>query len=142
MALFNKVGSILKQSISQSSAITMLNSARYMSTKLFVGGLSYGTDDNSLREAFTQFGDVDDAKVIMDRDTGRSRGFGFVNFTETDAANSAVEKMDGQDLHGRTIRVSIANERPASPRGGGYGGGGGGYSSGGGGFGGGGGGGY
>ncbi|KAK9671427.1 hypothetical protein RND81_12G029600 [Saponaria officinalis] len=135
MALFGKVGNILKQSISQSSASTMLNSARYMSTKLFVGGLSYGTDDNSLRDAFSEFGEVADARVITDRDTGRSRGFGFVNFADSESANSAVTAMDGQDLHGRSIRVSIANERPSGPRGsgggysggGGYGGGGGGY---------------
>ncbi|KAL9232746.1 hypothetical protein vseg_007817 [Gypsophila vaccaria] len=140
MALFSKVGSILRQTISQNSASTMLNSARYMSTKLFVGGLSYGTDDNSLRDAFAAFGEVAEAKVITDRETGRSRGFGFVNFADSESANSAVSAMDGQDLHGRNIRVNIATERP--PRTGGYSGGGG-YGGGGGGrYGGGGGGGY
>ncbi|KAL9240100.1 hypothetical protein vseg_014358 [Gypsophila vaccaria] len=135
MALFNKVGSILKQTISQNSASSMLNSVRYMSTKLFIGGLSYGTDDNSLREAFSAFGEVADVKVIIDRETGRSRGFGFVNFADAESANSAMGAMDGQDLHGRSIRVSLANERSFGSRGGGYGsGGGGGYNSGGGGY--------
>ncbi|KAK9725802.1 hypothetical protein RND81_05G170200 [Saponaria officinalis] len=127
MALLNKVGSVLKQSISQNSASSMLNSVRYMSTKLFIGGLSYATDDNSLREAFSQFGEVADARVIIDRNTGRSRGFGFVDFADPESANGALGAMDGQDLHGRNIRVNLANERPPGPRGGGYGGGGGGY---------------
>ncbi|KAL9232745.1 hypothetical protein vseg_007816 [Gypsophila vaccaria] len=139
MALLNKVGSILRQTISQNSASAMLNSARYMSTKLFIGGLSYGTDDNSLRDAFAAFGEVADARVITDRETGRSRGFGFVNFADSESADSAISAMDGQELQGRSIRVSIANERP--PRTGGYsggggygGGGGGGYGGGGGGY--------
>ncbi|KAH9605239.1 hypothetical protein KSS87_003837 [Heliosperma pusillum] len=133
MALFNKVGSILKQSVSQNSALSMLNSVRYMSSKLFIGGLSYDTNDNSLREAFSQFGEVAEAKVIMDRNTGRSRGFGFVDYADTESANSAVSAMDGQDLEGRSIRVSIANERPPGPRSGGFASGGGDYGGGGGG---------
>ncbi|KAL9237839.1 hypothetical protein vseg_012340 [Gypsophila vaccaria] len=129
MALFNKVGSILKQSITQNSASSMLTSVRYMSSKLFIGGLSYSIDDLSLKEAFSQFGEVTDAKVIMDRNTGRSRGFGFVDYVDSESANSAVTSMDGQDLQGRNIHVSIAKERP--PRTGGFsGGGGGGYGGG------------
>ncbi|KAK9664539.1 hypothetical protein RND81_14G049800 [Saponaria officinalis] len=134
MALFNKLGSVVKQSISQNSTSSMFISVRYMSSKLFVGGLSYGIDDKSLREAFSGFGEVTDAKVIMDRNTGRSRGFGFVDYVDSESANSAVKSMDGHDLEGRNIHVSIANERPPGPRGGGYGGGGG--SGGGGGYGG------
>ncbi|MBI4862681.1 MAG: RNA-binding protein [Candidatus Riflebacteria bacterium] len=93
-----------------------------MGKKLFVGGLSWDTDDQSLRAAFAQFGDVVEAKVVTDRDTGRSRGFGFVSYSEDAAAMDACSKMNGQMLDGRTIKVEIAQERP---RGGGGGGGGG-----------------
>ena len=126
-----------------------------MSKKLFVGGLSWNTNDDSLREAFAQFGTVTDSKVITDRETGRSRGFGFVTFSEEAEAKAARAQMDGNQLDGRTIRVDEAQEnagggggRPGggfSRGGGGYGGGGGrssggGYGGGGGGYGGGGGG--
>ncbi|KAI3985089.1 hypothetical protein MKX01_027175 [Papaver californicum] len=103
----------------------MYNAVRCMSggmsgrSKLFVGGLSYNTDDQQLKEAFDSFGEVTDARVIMDRDTGRSRGFGFVSYTSEENASQALSSMDGQDLGGRSIRVSYANERP--PRTGGYG---------------------
>uniref|UniRef100_A0A7C8YKK1 RRM domain-containing protein n=1 Tax=Opuntia streptacantha TaxID=393608 RepID=A0A7C8YKK1_OPUST len=121
MAFCNRVGSILRQSISQNSALPMLNSIRCASTKLFIGGLSYGTDDNSLKDAFSSFGEVVEARVIIDRNTGRSRGFGFVGFTDTESASSALSAMDGQELHGRNIRVSYATERSSGPGfGGGY----------------------
>ncbi|HHO52918.1 MAG TPA: RNA-binding protein [Deltaproteobacteria bacterium] len=93
-----------------------------MNNKLFVGGLSWDTNDQSLAQAFNTFGEVTDAKVITDRDTGRSRGFGFVTFSNASDAQEAQRSMDGSDLDGRTIRVNEANERP--PRGGGGGGGG------------------
>ncbi len=99
-----------------------------MSKRLFVGGLSWNTDDEGLRQAFEAFGEVTDAKVITDRDTGRSRGFGFVTLADGAAADEATAKMDGNNLDGRTIRVNEAQERR---RGGG--GGGGGYRGGGGG---------
>ncbi|CAL4945934.1 unnamed protein product [Urochloa decumbens] len=102
-----------------------------MSTKLFVG-LSWGTDDQSLMNAFSTFGEVTEARIITDRDTGKSRGFGFVNFSNSDAAKEALA-MDGQEFEGRNIRVNFANERPPANRGG-YGGGGfggGGYGGGG-----------
>jgi RNA recognition motif-containing protein len=102
-----------------------------MSKKLFIGGLSWGTSDETLRGAFEQFGDVTDAKVITDRDTGRSRGFGFVTFSDGSAADEAITQMDGALLDGRNIRVNEANERPAG--GGGGGGGRGGFGGGGGG---------
>ncbi|MCB9684105.1 MAG: RNA-binding protein [Alphaproteobacteria bacterium] len=94
-----------------------------MGKKLFVGGLSWNTSDQGLHEAFSQFGEVTDAKVITDRETGRSRGFGFVTFQDEDSARSAMSEMDGKDLDGRTIRVNEAEDR--GPRGGGGGGGGG-----------------
>ena len=110
-----------------------------MSKKLFVGGLSWGTDDQSLRAAFEQFGEITDAKVITDRDTGRSRGFGFVTFSEGGDADTAVESMNGTELDGRTLNVNEARDRRAGGGGGGGGGGrgggggGGGYGGGGGG---------
>lgn len=109
-----------------------------MSKKLFVGGLSWNTDDAGLRQAFEQFGDVTDAKVITDRDTGRSRGFGFVTFAEAADASNALNEMNGTSLDGRTIKVDLAEEKGG--RGGGGGGGFGGGGGRGGGFGGGGGG--
>jgi cold-inducible RNA-binding protein len=114
-----------------------------MSKKLFVGGLAWATDDDRLRQAFEAFGEVTEAKVIQDRDTGRSRGFGFVTFADDAAADEAVSQMDGNDLDGRSIRVNEARERGGGGggggRGGGYGGGGGRGRGGGGGYGGGGG---
>lgn len=95
-----------------------------MSKKLFVGGLSWGTNDDGLHQAFAQFGDVLDAKVITDRDTGRSRGFGFVTFAEGSDADRAVAEMNGAQLDGRTLNVNEARERPdRGGRGGGGGGG-------------------
>ncbi len=93
-----------------------------MSNKLFVGSLSWGTDDYSLRNAFEKFGEVTDAKVITDRETGRSRGFGFVTFADSEAAGQAIREMNGAELDGRTLNVDVAQERS---RGGGGGGGGG-----------------
>jgi len=89
-----------------------------MSTKLFVGGLSWGTTDDRLKEAFARFGDVTEAKIITDRETGRSRGFGFVTYAEPAAAQQAMKELDGQDLDGRTIRVNEAQNQ-TRPRGGG-----------------------
>ncbi|XP_042518158.1 glycine-rich RNA-binding protein 2, mitochondrial-like [Macadamia integrifolia] len=140
MAMSSRFGSLLRQSMSrtvpsigQLPVTSMMSAVRFASTKLFIGGLSYGTDDQSLKDAFSSFGDVTEARVITDRDTGRSRGFGFVNFTDGESANSALS-MDGQELNGRNIRVNFANDRPSAPRGGGFGGGfGGGYGAGGGG---------
>lgn len=109
------------------------------SSKLFVGGLSFSTDESSLRDAFSHYGEIVDAKIIIDRDTGRSRGFGFITYAADEHASSAIMALDGKDLHGRNIRVSPATERTGGFRDGGFGGGGG---YGGGGYGGGGGGGY
>ncbi|KAG5560725.1 hypothetical protein RHGRI_003908 [Rhododendron griersonianum] len=199
MAFYGRLGSLMRQTVSQPSGqvpmASMLNTIRCMSSsKLFIGGLSYGTNDDSLRDAFSGFGQVVEgefksdlqatimqklscsigvdrnmyedkvgyysifnfsfiqptdwlllysviphsnthdriARVITDRDTGRSRGFGFVNFDSEESANSAVSAMDGQPLDGRNIRVNLANDRPSAPRsyGGGGGGGGGGYRGG------------
>jgi cold-inducible RNA-binding protein len=95
-----------------------------MSKKLFVGGLSWGTTDDGLQQAFAKFGEIVEAKVITDRETGRSRGFGFVTFADDQGANSAIAEMDGTELDGRSIKVNEAEDK--GPRGGGGGGGGGG----------------
>jgi len=104
-----------------------------MSKKLFVGGLSWDTDDSSLRQAFEGYGEVTEAKVITDRETGRSRGFGFVTFSDGAAGTEAIAKMDGASLDGRTLRVNEAQDRDSGSRGGGGGGGGRGHGGGGGG---------
>ena len=82
-----------------------------MKNKLYVGGLSWDTNDDGLRTAFEPFGEVRDAKVITDRETGRSRGFGFVEMANSDGASSAIAGMDGTSLDGRTLKVSEAQER-------------------------------
>lgn len=93
-----------------------------MGAKLFVGGLSWDTDDAALRAAFAPFGEIVEAKVVTDRDTGRSRGFGFVSYTSEASASDARNKMNGQMLDGRNLKVDNAADKPA--RGGGGGGGG------------------
>lgn len=104
-----------------------------MGNRLFVGSLSWDTDDTGLRAAFERFGQVDDAKVMTDRDTGRSRGFGFVTFADEASAQQAMRAMDGSVLDGRTLAVNEAQERAPRGPGGGGGGFGGGRSGGGGG---------
>lgn len=105
-----------------------------MNRKLFVGGLSWNTDDDGLRNAFEAHGTVVDAKVITDRETGRSRGFGFVTYSSSDEAETAMDAMNGTQLDGRTLNVNEAQDRRGGGGGGGgRGGGGGGYRGGGGG---------
>ena len=87
-----------------------------MSSKLFVGGLSWNTTSEALEQAFASCGDVVEAKVVTDRDSGRSRGFGFVTFQDDQAAARAIEELDGSALDGRTIRVDRANDRPSGER--------------------------
>jgi RNA recognition motif-containing protein len=100
-----------------------------MGKKLFVGSLAWATDSSGLQAAFERFGAIEEATVISDRETGRSRGFGFVTFTEESSTQEAIAEMNGSDLDGRPIVVNEAKEQ--APRGGG--GGGGGYRGGGGG---------
>ena len=121
-----------------------------MGNKLYVGNLSYNIRDEELQQAFAQYGSVSSAKVMMDRETGRSKGFGFVEMGSDAEAQAAINGMNGQALDGRAIVVNEARpreERPGGFGGGGRSGGGGGYGGGrsgggGGGYGGGGGGGY
>jgi RNA recognition motif-containing protein len=102
-----------------------------MGNKLYVGNLSYSIRDDDLQQAFAQYGNVASAKVMMDRDTGRSKGFGFVEMGSDAEAQSAINGMNGQALDGRAIVVNEA--RPREERPGGFGGGGGGRTGGGGG---------
>ncbi|KAJ5261359.1 hypothetical protein N7478_011954 [Penicillium angulare] len=114
-----------------------------MASKLYVGNLSWNTDDNVLREAFSAYGQVTDSIVMRDRESNRSRGFGFVTFATPEEANAAAEALNEQELDGRRVRVNVANARPSygggGGGGGGFGGGQGGYGGGNGGYGGGGG---
>ncbi|MES1929418.1 RNP-1 like RNA-binding protein [Salinisphaera dokdonensis CL-ES53] len=84
---------------------------------IYVGNLSWNTNDDELRGAFEAFGEVSSAKVIMDRETGRSRGFGFVEMPDDSAAKEAIEGMNDKDLGGRTLRVNEARPRDDRPRG-------------------------
>jgi hypothetical protein len=119
-----------------------------MGKKLYVGNLAYSVRDNDLEQAFGEFGSIVSAKVMMERDTGRSKGFGFVEMGTDAEALAAIEAMNGHSLQGRALTVNEARPMEARPPrtggggGGGYGGGGGGggYGGGGGGYGGGGGG--
>ncbi|MFI5308832.1 MAG: RNA recognition motif domain-containing protein, partial [Polyangiales bacterium] len=90
-----------------------------MSTKLFVGNLSYSTTNERLQEAFSQFGEVLSATVIMDRATGQSRGFGFVEYEAETAAKSAIDSLNGTVLDGRSITVNVARDRGTGGGGGG-----------------------
>lgn len=81
--------------------------------KLFVGGLRYGTDENTLREFFEAVGTVDSAAIITDRETGRSKGFGFVEMSTEEEAEKAVNELNGKELDGREISVNIARPKAA-----------------------------
>jgi RNA recognition motif-containing protein len=95
-----------------------------MNSKLYVGNLSYNTTENDLQDAFSRFGTVLEANLMMDRESGRSRGFAFVTMSTPEEAQAAVQGMNGQDLDGRSLTVNEA--RPKEERSGGGGGGGGG----------------
>lgn len=105
-----------------------------MAKKLYVGNLAFSVTDDELQQAFTSFGNVISARVVMDRMSGRSKGFGFVEIEDDGQADEAIAKMDGQTIGGRPVRVSEAKPQEDRPRGGGGGGsrdGGGGYGGGG-----------
>jgi RNA recognition motif-containing protein len=108
-----------------------------MGKRLYVGNLSYDTNELTLKDAFGQAGTVTEAKVVMDRETGRPRGFAFVEMASDAEAQAAIQQLDGRELDGRPIKVSEAQERSGGGGGGGgrggYGGGGGGGRGGGGG---------
>jgi RNA recognition motif-containing protein len=97
-----------------------------MGKRLYVGNLSYGVTEAELREVFAEAGEVVDVKVVLDRDTGRPRGFAFVELSNDGEATRAIETMNGRELQGRAMNVSEARERTGGGGGGGFGGGGGG----------------
>jgi RNA recognition motif-containing protein len=92
-----------------------------MGSKIYVGNLPFSATNDSLNEMFAKFGTVESAKIIMDRDTNRSKGFGFVEMASADDAAVAIEKLNGSDVGGRSLVVNEA--RPMEPRTGGFGGG-------------------
>src|SRR6202012_420016 len=94
-----------------------------MSTKLFVGNLSFNTTENDLQEAFAAHGQVVEANLMMDRMTGRSRGFAFITYSTPDEAQKAIAAMNGAQLDGRALTVNIARPKEDRPAGGGGGGG-------------------
>ncbi len=99
---------------------------------IYVGNLSYETDDNSLQELFAGYGNVTSARVIIDKFSGRSKGFGFVEMPDTAEANAAIGALNEQEFQGRNLRVNESQPKPRTDRrgGGGGGGGGGGYGGG------------
>lgn len=103
----------------------------YMGKKLYVGNLGYSVVDEDLRELFAPHGTVDSAQVIMDRDSGRSKGFAFVEMSSSAEAEAAIAALNGQQHDGRALTVNEAKPRESRPSGGGYGGGRGGYGGGG-----------
>ena len=102
-----------------------------MGQKLYVGNLSYAVGDNDLQEMFTSFGSVESAKVIMDRDSGRSKGFGFVEMSSDAEAQAAIDAMNGKEVEGRALTVNEARPKTEGGRPGGFGGGSGGFKKGG-----------
>lgn len=81
--------------------------------KIYIGNLSYNTTEDSVRDAFNSFGEIEDLILIKDRDTGRLKGFGFITFDSSEAADKAEAEMNGCQLDGRAIKVSIAQEKKA-----------------------------
>ncbi|KAI3665830.1 hypothetical protein L6452_44465 [Arctium lappa] len=120
MAFLGRVGNLLKQSRNKHASIglsstnsPLFQAIRSMSSaKLFIAGLPYATDEMRLKDAFQQYGEVIDVMVITDRDSGRSRGFGFVRYFSADDANTALQEMNGKELYGRKIKISFAEEKP------------------------------
>lgn len=82
-----------------------------MSANIYVGNLSFDTSNSQLQGLFAEFGEVTDAQVIMDRDTGRSRGFGFVEMKSSDEANNAISSLNGKEVDGRQLKVNVAKPR-------------------------------
>ncbi|XP_057865353.2 glycine-rich RNA-binding protein 4, mitochondrial isoform X1 [Cryptomeria japonica] len=129
MAFASKLGNLLRQSKSKHTSFngstsmpSIYQALRHMSSsRLFVAGLSYAIDEQFLKESFTEFGEITEARIIYDWDSGRSRGFGFISFTSDEEAASALKSMDGKQLSGRILHVNYANERRSGFGGGGYG---------------------
>jgi RNA recognition motif-containing protein len=95
-----------------------------MNAKLYISNLSYSSTEDSLKEAVSAVAEVESVRIITDRETGRSRGFGFVELKDASQLQAAIDALNGKDVDGREIRVAEAQERTDRPRGGGNGGGG------------------
>lgn len=93
-----------------------------MNAKLYVGNLGFGVSDSTLREQFAAHGTVQSASIVMDRETGQSKGFGFVEMSSPQEAQAAIQALDGVELEGRSMKVNEAKPREDRPRGGGGGG--------------------
>ena len=93
-------------------------SRKRMGKRIYVGNLSYNTNEDGLRSAFAAYGEVVNSTVISDRATGQSRGFGFIEMADDEAARAAIAELNGQDLDGRPLKVSEAYDRPRPERGG------------------------
>jgi cold-inducible RNA-binding protein len=91
-----------------------------MNNRLYVGNLAFHTTEDGLQRAFSQFGNVEEVKLVLDRESGRSRGFAFVSMGSDDEANTAIQSLNGAELDGRELKVNIAEARGS--RGGGFGG--------------------
>lgn len=87
-----------------------------MAQNLFIGSLAYATDDDALKAHFEQIGEVESARVMTDRDTGRSRGFGFVTYVNEEDNQKAIDQLDGKELDGRAINVNLAKPKEDRPR--------------------------
>ena len=118
MILNPMTGNSLEKTIGQDS-----KTSHNMSNKLFVGNLSFNTTENDLQDAFAAHGTVVEANLMMDRATGRPRGFGFVTMSTPEEAQKAVEALNGKSVDGRALTVNIARPREERPFGGGGGGG-------------------
>lgn len=105
------MGEVSLDDISPSGVASVKGLDRRMPMRLFVGGLSWDTSDADLRKLFEPFGEVSEASIVTDRDSGRSRGFGFVTMADTAAGKQAMRELDGTDLDGRRIKVNPAGAR-------------------------------
>eukprot|EP00252_Welwitschia_mirabilis_P024575 TRINITY_DN7337_c0_g1_i3.p1 TRINITY_DN7337_c0_g1~~TRINITY_DN7337_c0_g1_i3.p1 ORF type:complete len:123 (+),score=28.74 TRINITY_DN7337_c0_g1_i3:239-607(+) len=110
MAFASKLPFFLRQNSSNHSVAVSATTFRFFSSRIFVAGLPYSIDNQTLKDAFSSFGNVTDAKIVLERETGRSRGFGFIKFSSPEDADAAITGMDGKEIGGRTIRVSVAQE--------------------------------
>jgi len=88
----------------------------FMSQKIYVGNLNYGTTEDALTSAFSQYGEVLSSVIIKDRYTEQSKGFGFVEMADADAANAAIATLNGKEIDGRRVRINVAEDKPRSPR--------------------------
>ena len=111
------------------SSLSQKGVSRKMPKKIYVGNLSFQMTENDLNDLFTEFGSVESAQIITDRSTGRSKGFGFVQMADDEAADKAIERLNGKEVKGRALTVNEARPREEkdSSQGGRRGGGGGGY---------------